>query len=173
MATFRRRQKLPKRKLQLKLTLIFVGMVALGLMLQFLLFMRELTMVGERLPNDGAVLMDEASGMLATAFLASCAVLLPITFVIGVLTTFRIAGPIYRFEKFLGSIAKGEDPGECTLRKGDELLELCDALNKAVKRLREDKQFKGYGAATENSAGEDGEPTAALPEEEDWPAPRS
>src|SRR5262245_14613648 len=101
MAKFRRRQKLPKRKLQLKLTLIFVGMVALGLMLQFLLFMRELTLVGERLPNDGAVLTDEASGMLATAFLASCAVLLPITFVIGVLTTFRIAGPVYRFEKYL------------------------------------------------------------------------
>jgi signal peptidase II len=56
--------------------------------------------------------------------------------VFGILITHRIAGPIYKFERYLESIARGEEQGDCKLRKGDELHDLCERLNTAVRALK-------------------------------------
>jgi hypothetical protein len=41
-------------------------------------------------------------------------------------------------EGWLRAIVRGEDQGECRIRKGDQLQDLCDAMNQAVTKLRED-----------------------------------
>jgi hypothetical protein len=143
MPAFRRRRKLPKRRLQLKLTFIFAGLVVLGLTMQHLLFVKEMTMLAEELPNDGAHVVESVNQLTLTALLATVACIVPITLVVGVLTTFRIAGPIFRLERHLGAIARGEDPGACRLRKGDELKELCGAVNPAVRLGRSDRARTG------------------------------
>jgi signal peptidase II len=65
--------------------------------------------------------------------------LLPLTIAVGILVTFRIAGPVYRFEQYLKSVLRGELTGPCRIRKGDEFHELCELLNQVVSTLREQR----------------------------------
>ena len=68
------------------------------------------------------------------------AVLFPITFLVGVLVTHRIAGPAFRLQQHCLKLARGEEPGPCFLRKDDELHELCDAMNRAFEALGQESQ---------------------------------
>ena len=61
--------------------------------------------------------------------------LLPATLLIGIHATFRVAGPIYRFEQHLRAVASGMHAGDCRIRRGDELHDLCDSINAAVRAL--------------------------------------
>jgi nitrogen fixation/metabolism regulation signal transduction histidine kinase len=133
---YRRRIKLIRPALQLRLTSVFVGLLALGLLLQALVFVRELTQIAALLPTDGALVINEVQRTVATVLCISLAVLLPVTTWIGVLVTHRIAGPVHRIEGFLRAVARGERPRDCSLRKGDELNELCSAVNDATAPLR-------------------------------------
>lgn len=136
MAQYKRRVKLIKPSLQLKLVGTFVGMTALTLLLQYLLVTAHLTDAATRMPDGGSQLMALLPEMLTKVLLLSFLVVLPLMFCVGVLTTFRIAGPVYRFEQYLGSVTRGEEVGPCRLRKGDELWDLCDRINEATAALR-------------------------------------
>lgn len=134
---YRRRRKLIKPRLQLKLVFTFAGISMLAFLLQYLLLARELTQFASRLPSGGDELMAGAPQMLTQVLLTSFGVLLPVIFTVGIFVTFRIAGPVYRFEQYLGQIQSGEAQTPCKLRDGDELNELCEVINAATKPLRE------------------------------------
>ena len=136
MAKYKRRIKLIQPRLQLKLIGTFLGMSALAMLLQFLLFTSSMSEVATQLPEDGMILLSELQQTTWQIFLLSFGMLLPLTFLVGVLVTFRWAGPIYRFKDHLGRIARGERPGHCHIRKGDELQDFCDLLNKALDNLQ-------------------------------------
>lgn len=132
----RRRRKLIAPGLQLRMVGAFLAMSALSLLLQFMLFARNLSATAASLPNDGAVLMGEMNRLLAETLLLSFAIGLPVTALVGVLQTFKVAGPIHRFREFLGDVARGEQPEDCRIRRGDELHEFCRILNEATAPLR-------------------------------------
>ena len=136
MAKYKRRIKLIQPRLQLKLIGTFLGMSALAMLLQFLLFTSSMSEVAAQLPEDGMILLAELQETTWQIFLLSFGMLLPLTFLIGVLVTFRWAGPIYRFKDHLNRIARGERPGHCHIRRGDELQDLCQILNKAIDNLQ-------------------------------------
>jgi signal peptidase II len=71
--------------------------------------------------------------------LVSFGMLLPLTIAVGILVTFRIAGPIYRFESYIKSVLRGEEVGPCRIRMGDEFQELCELLNQVTAALREQR----------------------------------
>jgi methyl-accepting chemotaxis protein len=156
--TYRRRKKLIKPRLQLKLTMIFVGLSALSLLLQFVLFQNTLATAALELPHDSIVLMEASTGMLLRVLAMSFLVFLPLTFMVGILTTFRIAGPVYRFEQFLDAVRAGKCPPNFRLRKGDELTDLATLLNEATEPLRQD--------ASPESGPEDVEGPASLVDRE-------
>jgi methyl-accepting chemotaxis protein len=137
-----RRDKLVRPRLQLRLILVFLGVALFALLFQFALFAAVLSNLATDLPQDGAILLEESTGVAITILVVSLSVLLPLSFFVGVLATFRIAGPIYRFERHLEAVAAGEDPGPCKIRTGDELHELCDKLNKALERMRQAGAFR-------------------------------
>ncbi len=143
----KRRQKLPQPRLQLRLTLTFVGLVALALLLQVTLFTNALTDLSTTLPNDSLLLIAAGPAILFKILAVSFAIFLPLTFVVGALSTFRIAGPLYRFEAFLNQVLRGECPRDFNLRKGDELKELAALINAATKpsrqKLETDEDAKG------------------------------
>lgn len=150
MAKYKRKIKLIKPRLQLKLTMVFVGFSALSLLLQFVLFTSSLTEAALVLPQDGALLMEQTSGLLMKVIVTSCLLFLPLIFMVGILTTFKIAGPIYRFEQFLNSVHRGEKPDDCRLRSGDDLHDFCDLLNRVTAPLREkERQLPGTGDVDE------------------------
>lgn len=164
--TYKRRRKLVKPRLQLRLTLMFVGLSALALLLQFVLFSHTVTSAALSLPNDDALLLERASGLLLRDMLFSLAVFLPLMFAVGILMTFRVAGPVYRFETFLRQIRRGEKPLDFRLRKGDELQDLADLLNEVTEPLRR-------ADAPARDAPEADDPPSLLPREHGAPAAAS
>jgi hypothetical protein len=136
MTTYKRKKKLIQPRLQLRLIFTFLGVALLALLLQFLLFGASLSALASEMPTDGPILIDRIPQYTLLVFGTSLCLLLPMTLCVGVLVTFRIAGPLYRFEQHLKAIARGEDPGVCRIRREDELQEFCQTLNAALDRLR-------------------------------------
>lgn len=134
----RRRIKLIKPKLQLRLVAKFFGLAVLGLLLQFLLLGRLLPPAVAEAQAGGGTAGDALPGILIQVLVTSAVILFPILFSFGVLFTFRIAGPIYRFERFLESVARGEASQPCKTREGDEFSELCELINRATAPLLQD-----------------------------------
>ena len=158
---YKRRQKLIQPRLQLRLTLTFVGLVALALMLQVMLFIDAITDLGASLPNDGLVLIAAGPKVLVETLLMSIVIFLPLTIAVGVLSTFRIAGPLYRFEVFLKQVVRGERPPDFQLRDGDELKHLASLINAATEPMR--RQPEPDQEPTSVSDPVDAPPTLAQP----------
>jgi len=148
----KRRIKLIKPTLQLKLTLIFVGISALSLLLQAVLLMSGLTRASLDLPNDHLIMLDQVNSTVFGALMSSFVLFLPLTFAVGVLTTFRLAGPIYRLEVFLKQVVRGEKPADCRLRDGDELKDFCALINEATAPLRASVDPSGADSETDSDS---------------------
>lgn len=133
---YKRRIKLIKPRLQLKLIGAFMGLSGLSFLLQVLVLGRRLSEMSVMLPNDGAYLHSLTPGLLTDVLLFSFGLLLPLTFAVGVVVTFRIAGPVYRFEQYLTAVRNGEATEPCRIRRGDELQDLCDEINLTVEAVR-------------------------------------
>ncbi|MBI3819723.1 MAG: hypothetical protein HY286_13590 [Planctomycetes bacterium] len=153
---YKRRQKLPKPGLQLKLIFTFLGISAFGQLLQFLLFMSTVSSTAVELPHDSGIMMDSLGGLLLKVFATSSMVILPLTLLVGIYQTFKIAGPIHKFERYLESVADGRESQPCRLRTGDSLVELCELINRATQPLR-----------AERTPQSNANPPAALPENSD------
>ena len=135
----RRKIKLIQPRLQLTLVGWFLAVAVTGLVLQVLLLGAFLAELASTLPDEGAAVAASADGMLVEALLVSLLFLVPMTVGVGILATFRIAGPIYRFETYLDKVARGEEVGPCQLRKGDQLQGLCERINEALAAARSAK----------------------------------
>ena len=133
----RRRIKLIKPRLQMKLVGVFVGLSGLGFLLQSLHVGLRLSELASSVPEGGTYLMAVMPELPLEILLVSFGMLLPLTIAVGILVTFRIAGPVYRFEKYLSQVINGEEVGPCRIRDGDEFQELCDLINQATAPLRE------------------------------------
>lgn len=128
----RRKIKLINPSLQLRIVGAFAGVSILSFVLQGLF-------VASRLTTQQAA---AAAGHSTPSIWVEIAVLslglfLPLTIALGILLTHRIAGPAYRMEQHLRGLLRGEEMGDCRLRDGDELGELCNLLNQTVTFLRE------------------------------------
>jgi signal peptidase II len=157
----RRKRKLNRPRLQLKLVGIFAGLTALALVLQFMVFTNAATRAAAELPNDGLLYMTRLNRVLLTVAAGSCLVVLPLTFWVGVLVTHRIAGPVYRFERYLEQVARGEAPDDCRLRQGDELQELCAKINLATAPLRRRDRAVAESGPRAGAPADVGTPAAA------------
>ncbi len=61
----------------------------------------------------------------------------PLIFILGLLFSHRIAGPVYRINKTLRDISKGNLSLKIRLREGDELVDLADAINNLTASFNE------------------------------------
>lgn len=135
-----RKKNLIRPALQLKITLVFMATSAALMALMGYLSVWLLTDDSKGMPGENEKLVGEVMPVLLDAFLISMALLVPVTLVVGVLATFLIAGPIYRFEQFMRSTLANDQPEDCKLRKGDELHEFCELLNEVTRPLRSGDQ---------------------------------
>jgi len=60
----------------------------------------------------------------------------PLVALIGVYLSHKIAGPIFRMERFMSDMASGNLAGKLVLREGDELLMLADGINRLTESLK-------------------------------------
>jgi signal transduction histidine kinase len=136
ISKYKRRIKIIKPRLQLKLVGVFVGLAALSVLLQSVLLANRLTNLSVNVPVGGQYLVDAMPSIISEILIFTFGLVLPLIFAVGVLITHRIAGPIYRFEEHLKDVTEGRYAGPCRIRAGDELQELCDAINGAVQHLQ-------------------------------------
>lgn len=134
---YTRKKKLINPGLQLRLVAIFLCSAALAVQAEAILITYTLTKLAEEMPNDGSVLLSQLPEFVRTNLLLTFALLAPLTLGVGIVATFRIAGPLYRFEQFLQAIKEGRQIEPCTIRKGDELHGFCTLLNEVTAPLRE------------------------------------
>jgi len=139
---YRRRRRLIKPRLQLRLIASFVGLATLALLLQFVFLGHGLTRAAAGMEGPGGQLAGELPRVLLVVLALSMACLLPTFLILGTILTFRIAGPVYRFEQYLGSVIRGDQLGPCVIRRGDELHELCELINDATLPLRQDPALR-------------------------------
>ena len=143
-----RKKKLINTGLQLKLIAVFLFLSCISALFQVILLNRSVMSLSSLMETDGDILLAELPGLLFSNMIMTLGVLLPMMLLVGILVTHRVAGPIYRFEQHLGAIARGEDPGICRIRKGDELQELCTILNDAVATLKANGESKAEAIET-------------------------
>ena len=132
----KRINKLVDKPFQLKLASYFVGIVLVALLFQFVLFASSVAGTAAAFSEVSDGLYAEFRDDLVRSLFFSMVLVLPLTLGVGILVTFRVAGPIYRFGVFLREVADGAAPGDCKLREGDELQEFCTLLNEATAPLR-------------------------------------
>jgi len=131
MQKFTRKKKLIDSGLQLRMVAVFLSLSVASALFQVVLLNRSVLRMASKLTEDTAVVSEMLPGILTSNLFLTLGVLVPLTVVIGVLTTHRVAGPAYRMTQYCKGIARGEAPTTCRIRKNDELKELCDALNGA------------------------------------------
>jgi hypothetical protein len=135
-ARARRTRKLIKTGIQLRMSAIFASLTVVCLLTQWLLLSSMLAHAANDMPVGGEYLLDLIPGLLGRSLLFSVLLALPMTMAVGILATFRITGPIYRFESYLREVVSGTQLGPCKIRKGDALGELCGLINAATEPVR-------------------------------------
>lgn len=135
--THRRRRQLVKPRLQLRFGLIFTGLTVMSLTLQGLLFSSMVVDAAEKMPSGGEYLLGLMPGMIARSILFALGVAVPLTVLVGVHATFPVVGPVHRFESYLRGVIDGTQLGPCKIRKGDDLGELCELINRATEPVRQ------------------------------------
>lgn len=130
-----RSTKLVKPRFQLKVIGIFFFLACLSAAFQFVLFEMSLSELAPHLGEADEALLVLLREFFRDNLVLAFACLAPLMLVVGVLVTHRIAGPLHRIEQHLEALARGENPGECRIRKHDELQELCERINEAQRAL--------------------------------------
>lgn len=124
------RNYLINKKMQLGLTLRFLVLTILfTLFIEFEVYISVWPVITGYIPKD---LMGHVTNQILFRFLCF---FVPVILVIAMFTiifSHRIAGPIYNIERKLDGLIRGEDVGLIRLRKGDELKELAEKINKLM-----------------------------------------
>ena len=137
---YRRRQKFPRPGLQMRLVTGFMALLAVGMSLQLVLLHGLIQRSTALFPGGGGALAEMMPELMLSAWFYSFACLMPLLLVFGLLFTFRVAGPISRFETYLRAVVNGETDERCSVREDDELQELCNLLNSAMDALRRERE---------------------------------
>lgn len=146
---FRRKNVLPLPSLQLQLIFTCFFFAVCSGMLQAIMVQQLVSDLFAGIPaSTMSVSQSEVSSLGMRQFLISSLLMFPLVFGLGVLVTFRFAGPIVHFQKYFSRIAAGEDPGRIRLRKGDDLHLLAETINLALDVMRKRSGEKSAAAPT-------------------------
>lgn len=136
---YKRSHYLVATKFQLKYVGIILGLMFLtAILCSYVVYYTMMVLLGEKLANvyPQGRLIAIVNTVNWRIFL-SIFLITPLVAMIGIVLSHRIAGPIYRMEKYLGDLAKGNLANRITLRKKDELATLATMINYVVESWRE------------------------------------
>lgn len=136
----RRRRYLVKKGLQFRYLGLILAAVVLPVIfvsgcLYYLIFflMAEQLAIPESIAYNLLPVFNKINFMLLVGTPALVLLLL----CLGLIISHRIAGPIYRLEKDLDEIAKGNFSIRIKMRRNDELISLAEKINKILQRVQE------------------------------------
>lgn len=142
-ARFRRRRYMIARAFQLKFAgMILVFMFCVTLFTAFTIYYNVWVLLGGKLANvypQGrlvAILKSANISLFYRMFFLS-----PLVFILAIVLSHRIAGPIYRMKRDLDEIAAGNYSKRLRLRKTDELKDVAESINNLIDILEEKKKL--------------------------------
>lgn len=137
-AKYRRKQYFVAKKFQLKYVGTILALVFLtAIMCSYLVYYTMMVIMGDKIANvypQGRLM--SIVNTVNIRILVSMLLLTPIITIIGIFASHKIAGPIDRIERFLGSMAGGDFSQVLTLRKKDELISLVNGINGVVNSVK-------------------------------------
>ena len=86
--------------------------------------------------ENGPVLITSALIAVSLTLLIELLIAIPLIFVLGIRQTHRVIGPINRMKRILEAIGSGDFSQRITLRKGDVLDGLAQAINQMAEQLQ-------------------------------------
>jgi len=134
---FRRRQYIIKKGLQYRyIGIVFAIALLASIVTGYTVFATGWTLLGEKLanvyPQGRLVVVLRATNL---ALIRNLLFASPLIFILGLLFSHRIAGPVYRIEKSVYEIANGNLGMRIKLRQGDELWDLANMINNMTEKL--------------------------------------
>lgn len=145
MSRERRRKHLIRPRIQLAFALFFATSAGVAVLLYGLLLqagMVEVASAAEWAAIDRA--------MVRAAIVVGL-LLAPLSVSMAIISTHRIVGPLYRFDRFLRDVLAGREQRPCGIRRHDELRELCTLLNEVTAEQRERNGRRDEQAAAARS----------------------
>ncbi len=134
----RRRNYLISMKFQLKYVgLILLFMFVVALLSGYTVYYTGWMLMGEKLSNvypQGRLVAMMRT--INTTLMTRMLLVTPFVILIAVFLSHKIAGPIYRIEKFLKGVSSGDLRARLRLRKYDELQDLAEAINDMTDDLK-------------------------------------
>lgn len=135
---YRRKQYLVAARFQLKYAgLILLLMFVTAALSSYVVYYTSMLLMGEKLAN--VYPQGQLVNIVKTVnfrLLMSLVFVSPLVIILGIYLSHRIAGPIFRMERFLSEMAEGNYNSRITLRKGDELAALADGMNKVCESIK-------------------------------------
>ncbi|MDD5495519.1 MAG: methyl-accepting chemotaxis protein [Candidatus Omnitrophica bacterium] len=134
----KRKKYLVAKQFQLKYAGLFLLFMFLtGALCSYTIYYTVMVLMGEKLasvyPQGRLVAIINTVNL---RILLSLIVVAPFVAMFSIFLSHKIAGPMYRMEKFLTGMAEGDFSSRITLRKGDELMSLANKINGVIDSLR-------------------------------------
>lgn len=136
---YRRTRKLIRLDLQLKVVFITLFVTSLVLLINFQLNLAGLWSLSSRFMDstNTRALLDAFRAATIQKFVLSVGMAVPLAASVGVLYSFKFCGPIFRFKSYFAGLKSGRWDERCMLRRGDDLKDVCDAINEAIDVFRD------------------------------------
>lgn len=140
MKKYKRRNYLINKSLQLRfMAMVAILVTVVSIATGWIIYSAIWTMLLDKLKNVAAIdrLIIDSAGIALLR--ASCLILAGICLA-GLLVMFiihRVAGPLFRVKYIMNQIAAGVVPHKVRFRKKDELKDVAEAIDAALKKIRE------------------------------------
>lgn len=136
-SVFRRKRYLIKKGLQFRyIGVIFALVVLASIVAGYTVFATGWTLLGEKLadvyPQGRLIHVFKTTNLI---LIRNLLLVSPLIFILGLLFSHKIAGPVYKIERTIYEIAKGNLGLRIRLRKGDELWDLAEVINTMTETL--------------------------------------
>ena len=126
------------KKFQVKyIGLILLLMFLTAAMCSYVVYYTSMIIFGEKLANvypQGRLI--HIVRIVNIRILLSVLLVSPLVATFGLFLSHKIAGPIYRMERFLFNMAEGDVSSTITLREGDELVTLANGINRLADSMK-------------------------------------
>ena len=137
---YKRRNYFINRAFQTEFVLKFCGLVILGSALfGILLYLFSKNALTTSFENSRLVIKSTSDyifpGLLLGGLITTVIIAISASIVV-ILMTHRIAGPMYRFEKYIREVGSGKLCPDLRIRKKDQFQNMVDALNKMTDDLK-------------------------------------
>ena len=135
-AANRRKKKLIEPRIQIRIALLHLTTSMLAALVQAVVVVYLLMRIADGLPHDGLELKSELPNILGNSLLVTILLLVPLTMIVGITSSHRVVGPLYRIRQYLTQLKAGEKPAPCKVRENDELQDFCELVNAVTEPLR-------------------------------------